>query len=85
MIPNLKPLADHAWAICVLNRNEAPRAFAFDWNEESVSDDVSGPRLVPEGCTLPDLRNHKDLGGTGAVFETVVPGHDVFLLRLDRK
>ena len=36
-----KPLADDAWAMCVLNRGATPQKFTFDWNNEKVTDDLS--------------------------------------------
>jgi len=81
-----KPLADDAWAMCVLNRGTAPEKFTFDWNTEKVSDDFS-KRDARFGTTtygLRDLWAKKDLGTTKETLNAEVPGHDVLMLRLNK-
>ena len=51
-----KPLAEDAWAMCVLNRNTEPQKFTFDWKSEKVTDEISNRETSsippPTGCAI---------------------------------
>ena len=81
-----KPLADDAWAMCVLNRGTTPQKVTFDWNNEKVTDDFSkrDARFDTTTYGLRDLWAKKDLGATKEPLNTEVPGHDVLMLRLNK-
>jgi len=82
-----KPLKGGAWAVCFLNRTTEPVTIAFDWSREEVADELSG-RRVGFGTTAYSVRNlwrNRNLGNTDQPLEASVPGHDVLMLRLDRR
>jgi alpha-galactosidase len=81
-----KPLADDAWAMCVLNRSTTPQKVTFEWNKEKVADDFSKRDAHFDTTTygLRDLWAKKDLGTTKESLNVEVPGHDVLMLRLNK-
>jgi alpha-galactosidase len=81
-----KPLKQDAWAMCVLNRNQAPQNFAFDWKSEKVTDDVANRQTKFDTITyhVRDLWQKQDLGTTQIPLSAAVQGHDVLLVRLDK-
>jgi alpha-galactosidase len=82
-----KPLSGDSWAMCLLNRNKDAKKISFDWKNENVADSFS-KRDAHFDTTTYSLRNlwtKQDAGDTGKILEAEVPGHDVLLLRLDRK
>ncbi len=81
-----KPLANGAWAMCILNRNTTPSKFTFDWKNEKVVDDFSGrdAKFDTSSYAVHDLWKKKNLGTTENALSTEVPGHDVLVLRLNK-
>jgi alpha-galactosidase len=82
-----KPLEKGDWAMCFLNRSVTPKKVRFDFKKESVSDSLSGRNAGFEN-TVYGIRNlwtGKDEGTTAKALSAVVPGHDVFMLRLIAK
>ncbi len=82
-----KPLERGDWAMCFLNRSLATKKVGFDFNKESVSDNLSG-RNADFSNTVYTLRNlwsKTDIGRTKQPFEASVPGHDVLMLRLIKR
>jgi alpha-galactosidase len=79
-----KPLAGDSWAMCVLNRDGAPRRVRFDWRSEAVKDDFSGRSTNFDSTVyqIRDLWAGRDLGSTQEPLTADVPGHDVLMLRL---
>jgi alpha-galactosidase len=82
-----KPLSGDSWAMCVLNRNKDAKKISFDWKNENVADSFSkrDARFDTTTYSLRNLWTKQDAGDTGKALEVEVPGHDVLLLRLDRK
>jgi alpha-galactosidase len=81
-----KPLADDAWAMCALNRGTNSQPVAFNWKNETVTDDLS-KREAKFDTTPYGIRNlwtQKDIGTTRDVLTAEVPGHDVLMLRLNK-
>jgi alpha-galactosidase len=83
----VKPLTKDAWAVCFLNRNRDPQKAAFDWKNEKVTDDLSNRDAKFDTVTyqIRDLWEKKDLGTTKTPLSADVQGHDVLLVRLDKK
>ncbi len=81
-----KPLADDAWAMCVLNRNTRPQKFVFNWKAENVADDLSkrATHFDTTAYEVRDLWEKKDLGTTKETLNADVPEHDVLMLRLTK-
>jgi alpha-galactosidase len=82
-----KPLSNDAWAMCVLNRSTNSQPVTFNWKNETVTDDLSKreARFVTTTYKVRDLWAKKDLGTTAEILTAEVPGHDVLMLRLDKK
>ena len=82
-----KPLADGAWAFCLLNGGEQPQTVTLDWSKLDFTDDLSGlsPSFGSVTYTVKDLWNAsvKPFKTTKPVTVTVAP-HDVITYRLSR-
>ncbi len=82
-----KPLANGDWAICFLNRAKQPVGIEFDWKTQLVFDDLS-KRALNASQTEYDLENlwtKASLGSTKTILKSIVPGHDVLMLRLKKR
>ncbi|HKI70652.1 MAG TPA: glycoside hydrolase family 27 protein, partial [Verrucomicrobiae bacterium] len=81
-----KPLADDAWAMCVLNRNTRLQKFQFSWKAENVTDDLSkrATHFDTTSYNVHDLWEKKDFGTSKETLNTEVPAHDVLMLRLNK-
>ena len=79
-----KPLAHGDWAMAILNRANAPRHAAFDWQRESVSDSLSARAagFATTRYAVRDLWSKRDLGTTVQPLSADVPAHDVVMVRL---
>jgi len=82
-----KPLSNDAWAMCFLNRGTNAQPVTFNWKNETVTDDLSkrAARFDTTTYKIRDLWAKKDLGTTAETLTAEVPGHDVLMLRLDKK
>jgi alpha-galactosidase len=82
----VKPLSNGDWAVCFLNRSELPYTLNFDWNEHHITEDISGRSIDTKGAAyqLRDLFQHKNIGTTKETLKTVIPVHDVLMLRLKK-
>jgi len=82
----LKPLQGGDWAVCFLNRGEAPRKVMFDWKKHAVTDGLSQASFGPDKMIykIRDLWAKRDAGTTAATFVADVPSHDVLMLRLSK-
>ncbi len=81
-----KPLVKGDWAVCVLNRNTAPKQVVLDWKKESVVDSLSG-RETAFGTThyrVHNLWTAKGMGTTDRPLSSTVGGHDVLMVRLQK-
>ena len=82
-----KPLADGAWAFCLLNGGEQPQTVTLDWSKLDFTDDLSGlsPSFGSVTYTVKDLWNAsvKPFKTTKPVTVTVAP-HDVITYRLSK-
>ncbi|HPR89647.1 MAG TPA: glycoside hydrolase family 27 protein, partial [bacterium] len=70
--------------VCFLNRSKLAKPVTYAWKGHRISDELSG-RSADFGTsiwTLRDLWAHKEIGSTKKDFVTVIPAHDVRLLRL---
>jgi alpha-galactosidase len=82
----LKPLQGGDWAVCFLNRGEAPRKVAFDWKQHAVTDGLSQASFGPDKMVykIRDLWAKRAAGATDTPFVADVPSHDVIMLRLSK-
>jgi len=74
-----KPLSDHNFAFCFLNRSNQPITINQDLKITIKNYKVDGSY---------DVRNvwkHKDIGTTGDNIKGTIAGHDVLMLKLTRK
>jgi alpha-galactosidase len=82
-----KPLDHGDWAMCALNRGTESQSISFDWKNEKVMDDLSS-RSANFDTTTYSLRNlwtKQDAGDTSQPLNAEIPGHDVLMLRLQKK
>jgi alpha-galactosidase len=82
-----KPLDHGDWAMCALNRGTEPQSISFNWQNEKVTDDLSS-RNANFDTTTYSLRNlwtKQDAGDTSQPLNAEIPGHDVLMLRLQKK
>lgn len=82
-----KPLAGGDWAMCMLNRSKDAQKISFDWKNEKVADSFS-KRDAHFDTTTYSLRNlwsKQTAGDTGKTLDAEIPGHDVLMLRLEKK
>lgn len=76
-----KPLQNGDWAVVFLNRGRVDQKVNFNWSTEKVVDDIFKKKL--DGIyKVKDLWKHTLTGTTKQPFTTVVPAHDVVVLRL---
>ncbi len=82
-----KPLVKGDWAMCFLNRSLKPQKVSFNWHNEAVTDSLSGRNAQFDNTlyNIEDLWNNKNIGTTKEALNTVVPAHDVLILRLKKK
>jgi alpha-galactosidase len=82
-----KPLADDAWAMCVLNRSPRPQKILFDWKTKTVDDTFSKRNAHFDTITysVRDLWTKQGRGNTKASLDAEIPPHDVLMLRLARQ
>lgn len=82
-----KPLADDAWAVAVLNRDDSPRKVRFDWADEHVEDALNNlrPDFHKQVFSVRDLFAHKEAGTTAQPLQITVPARDVAMYRLEKK
>jgi len=81
-----KPLSGGDWAVCFLNRADAPESVTFNWKAENVTDDISNRTLDAAKTTykIKDLWSKAKLGTTATPFNGEVPAHGVIVLRLSK-
>jgi alpha-galactosidase len=71
----MKPLSDGDTAICLFNRGEETKNVNINWSEYKI----------PGNFKIRDLWKHADAGTTATDFKTIIPKHDVIVLRLSRR
>jgi alpha-galactosidase len=79
-----KPLRNNEWAVCFLNRSVKPKNLEFNWQNEMVNDTLT-KRDLNAKTTSYKIRNiwaGKETDNTDKTFKSIIPGHDVILLRL---
>jgi alpha-galactosidase len=81
-----KPLSNDAWAMCLLNRTNAPQQIVFDWKSEPVNDTFAKreAHFDTTAYTLRNLWSEADAGTTAKPLQIQVPGRDVVVLRLSK-
>ena len=80
----VKPLQDSGWAVCFLNRNDAPFSFSFDWDEHAIRDEITGRVLdKSKRYRIWDVWKKEDIGTTGKKLKGEISAHDVLMLRLN--
>jgi len=83
----VKPLMKDDWAVCFLNRSAQSQKIDFDWSKNVVTDTVAHRTLNTNESTftLRNLWTKKNIGTTKKNLQTVVPSHDVFVVKLGKK
>ena len=83
----VKPLMKDDWAVCFLNRSAQSQKIDFDWSKNVLTDTVAHRTLNTNESTftLRNLWTKKNIGTTKKNLQTVVPSHDVFVVKLGKK
>ncbi|MEO6547122.1 MAG: glycoside hydrolase family 27 protein [Ferruginibacter sp.] len=81
-----KPLKNDEWAICFLNRSTKPKAVTMDWAKQTIADSIFKKELntISNIYKMRDLWTGKNTGNTQKKLETMLPAHDVLMLRLGK-
>ena len=82
----VKPLANDNWAVCFLNRSQAPVQVNFNWKEEIINDTLFKKTLNANTQTykIRNLWSHSMQGDTQKPFVAMLPSHDVIVVRLSK-
>jgi alpha-galactosidase len=82
-----RPLQNGDWAVCFINRSSTAKNISFDWKNENVTNNFYSKQLnaTTINYKLYDVWTKKDMGSTASQLNTVIPGHDVLMLRLKNK
>lgn len=83
----IKPLEHDNWAVCFLNRSRTPARLKFNWQIEVIKDSLSNRILNAAETTfaLRDVWLKKQTGDTKQPLDITIPGHDVFMYRLNKR
>ena len=81
-----KPLTNNEWAVCFVNRSSVAKQLDFNWQNESVIDNLYNKSLDAKSTTyrLRDLWTKKDVGTTRTPVKTTIQPYDVLMLRLTK-
>ena len=81
-----KPLSNNEWAVCFVNRSSVAKQLDFNWQNESVIDNLYNKSLDAKSTTyrLRDLWTKKDVGTTKTPVKTTIQPYDVLMLRLTK-
>ena len=81
-----KPLSKNEWAVCFVNRSSVAKQLDFNWQNESVIDNLYNKSLDAKSTTyrLRDLWTKKDVGTTKTPVKTTIQPYDVLMLRLTK-
>jgi alpha-galactosidase len=81
-----KPLSNNEWAVCFVNRSSVAKQLDFNWQNESVIDNLYNKSLDAKSTTyrLRDLWTKKDVGTTRTPVKTTIQPYDVLMLRLTK-
>ncbi len=81
-----KPLKGGKWAACFLNRSTGVKKISFNWQKESIKDEIFKKELNTQQVTykLKNAWTNKAGGTTKNTLSTEVPPHDVVLLILEK-
>lgn len=82
----VKPLENDNWAVCFLNRSHAPVQVNFNWKNEIITDTLFKMTLNASQQTykIRNLWTHTMQGDTQKPLTTMLPAHDVVVLRLSK-
>jgi len=81
-----KPLVNDDWAMCVLNRDSTAKEFYFNWADEKVMDELTGrsTNFDKINYQIKNLWEMTEMGTTTKPLKSIIPGHDVLMLRLSK-
>ncbi len=79
-----KPLSNDEWAFCFLNRADKPNPAELNWKENNIYDDFFHKKAEfnKQTYTIRDLWAKKALGTTDETFKTIIPAHDVIMIKI---
>lgn len=80
----VKPLENDDWAVCFLNRSQKPIKVNFNWKDEIITDTLFS-KIMNAKEHIYKIRNlwtQSNAGDTKKAFSTMLPSHDVIMLKL---
>lgn len=80
-----RPLSNGNWAVCFVNRSLSPKTIEFNWQANTIVDDLS-QRKLDNTITykIRDLWTKKDLGTTKKSLKKNLAPHDVLIVKLSK-
>lgn len=83
----IKPLSGNEVAICFLNRSMQPVKIEYDWKAKPIADELSKTYIDFNKTiyTVSDIWKPGYSNDTKKSLNTIIPAHDVLMLRLSKK
>jgi alpha-galactosidase len=83
----VKPLSNHQFAVCFLNRSNGVQTVDYAWKTHPVKDAVTKTNIDfgTDQYNITDLWAQKSMGNTGTTLKAIIGVHDVLVLKLTKK
>ncbi|WP_225974102.1 glycoside hydrolase family 27 protein [Arachidicoccus ginsenosidivorans] len=80
----IKPLKNNQWAVAFLNRGSKTAQLQYTWSEKVLRDSVHHLQLDLRNShyQIRDVWQDKPLGSTNQPLKTVIPAHDILLIKI---
>jgi alpha-galactosidase len=80
----IKPLKNNQWAVAFLNRGSKTTELQYTWSEKVLKDSVHHIQLDLRNShyQLRDVWQDKPLGSINQPLKTVIPAHDILLIKI---
>jgi alpha-galactosidase len=81
----VKPLANNEWAICFLNHSTTAAEFDFNWNGQTIKDEIFGHEVTFSKENVYKIRNlytGKEIGDTKKALKEKLEKNQSFVIRI---
>jgi len=78
----IKPMKEHKYAVCFLNRGTGDAAVDFNWQQTAKDPDYGKSYNIDGKLKAYDIWNKKDLGTTDKNIKATIKGHDALFVLL---
>ena len=81
----VKPMANNEWAICFFNRSQQPSDFTFNWERETIKDNVFDKEITfnrDNIYKIRDLYQHKVIGNTKKALKQKLEPNQSLVVRI---